>query len=155
MLENKIVRLKVKNLNTKEEVLNNLSQRLIEEGVVKPSFKQAILEREETYPTGLQFEDYSIALPHTESEHVIQSQIAIMTLDKPVTFYEMATADKEIEVKTVFMLALKDSQQHLAILQKVMELLQNKEVMKKIESFDDAPGNVDQIIKLLSDYGLN
>lgn len=155
MLENKIVKLKANNLKNNKEVLSNLADYLIEEKMVKPSFKNAVLEREDSYPTGLQFDGYGIALPHTDSEHVIKSQIAIMTLEKPVKFIEMASSDKEIDVKTIFMLALKDSNQHIKILQKVMELLQDKEAMSKIESFDDSKESVDKLIKLLEKYELN
>lgn len=155
MLENKIVKLKANNLKNNKEVLSNLADYLKEEKMVKESFKEAILEREKSYPTGLQFDGYGIALPHTDSEHVIKSQIAIMTLEKPVKFIEMASTDKEIDVKTIFMLALKDSNQHIKILQKVMELLQDKEAMSKIESFDDSKENVDKLIKLLEKYELN
>lgn len=155
MLENKIVKLKANNLKNNKEVLSNLADYLIEEKMVKESFKEAILEREKSYPTGLQFDGYGIALPHTDSQHIIKSQIAIMTLEKPVKFIEMASTDKEIDVKTIFMLALKDSNQHIKILQKVMELLQDKEAMSKIESFDDSKENVDKLIKLLEKYELN
>lgn len=155
MLENKIVKLKANNLKNNKEVLSSLADYLIEEKMVKPSFKNAVLEREDSYPTGLQFDGYGIALPHTDSEHVIKSQIAIMTLEKPVKFVEMASTDKEIDVKTIFMLALKDSNQHIKILQKVMELLQDKEAMSKIESFDDSKESVDKLIKLLKKYELN
>lgn len=155
MLENKIVKLKANNLKNNKEVLSSLADYLKEEKMVKESFKEAILEREKSYPTGLQFDGYGIALPHTDSEHVIKSQIAIMTLEKPVKFIEMASTDKEIDVKTIFMLALKDSNQHIKILQKVMELLQDKEAMSKIESFDDSKESVDKLIKLLKKYELN
>lgn len=155
MLENKIVKLKANNLKNNKEVLSSLADYLIVEKMVKPSFKNAVLEREDSYPTGLQFDGYGIALPHTDSEHVIKSQIAIMTLEKPVKFIEMASTDKEIDVKTIFMLALKDSNQHIKILQKVMELLQDKEAMRKIESFDDSKESVDKLIKLLEKYELN
>ncbi len=100
MIEKKIIKLKAKNLKDSKEVLSYLADCLIEEKMVKPSFKNAVLERENSYPTGLQFEGYAIALPHTDSEHVIKSQIAIMTLEKPVKFIEMASTDKEIDVKT-------------------------------------------------------
>ena len=155
MLENKIVKLKANNLKNNKEVLSNLADYLKEEKMVKESFKEAILEREKSYPTGLQFDGYGIALPHTDSEHVIKSQIAIMTLEKPVKFVEMATTDKEIEVKTIFMLALKDSNQHIKILQKVMELLQDKEAMSMIESFDDSKEDVENLIELLEKHELN
>lgn len=155
MIEKKIIKLKAKNLKDSKEVLSSLSDCLIEEKMVKPSFKNAVLERENSYPTGLQFDGYGIALPHTDSEHVIKSQIAIMTLEKSVKFVEMASSDKEIDVKNIFMLALKDSNQHIKILQKVMELLQDKEAMSKIESFDDSKENVEKLVEILEKYELH
>lgn len=155
MIEKKIIKLKVKNLKNSKEVLSSLADCLIEEKIVKSSFKNAVLERENSYPTGLQFDGYGIALPHTDSEHVIKSQIAIMTLEKPVKFVEMASSDKEIDAKTIFMLALKDSNQHIKILQKVMELLQDKQAMSKIESFDDSKDSVEKLVEILEKYELN
>ena len=72
-----------------------------------------------------------------------------------VKFVEMASSDKEIDVKTIFMLALKDSNQHIKILQKVMELLQDREDMTKIESFDDSKENVEKLIEILEKHELN
>ena len=155
MLENKIIKLKVKNMKNNEEVLRTLSDELIRQGIAKPSFKEAVINREKEYPTGLKFENYSIAIPHTDSEHVNKSQIAIMTLEDPVKFVEMASSDNEIDVKIIFMLALKDSEQHIKILQKVMELLQDKEAMSKLELFDDSEENINKLIKILEEYELN
>lgn len=136
-------------------MLNVLSNALIKEKIVKSSFKNAVIDREMKYPTGLEFEGYSIALPHTESEHVNKSQIAIMTLEKPVKFYEMTSLDKEIDVKIIFMLALKNSEQHIKILQKVMKLVQDKDTMNKLYSFDDSEVNIKKLIKLLEEYEFN
>lgn len=155
MFEHKIIKLKVKNIKNNKEVLNVLSNALIKEKIVKSSFKNAVIDREMKYPTGLEFEGYSIALPHTECEHVNKSQIAIMTLEKPVKFYEMTSLDKEIDVKIIFMLALKNSEQHIKILQKVMKLVQDKDTMNKLYSFDDSEVNIKKLIKLLEEYEFN
>lgn len=75
---------------------------------MKDSFAENVLKREEVFPTGLLINDVGIAIPHTDAEHVNDSQIAFMSLKTPVTFYEMGTADKEISVSLIFMLALKE-----------------------------------------------
>lgn len=155
MLENKIIKLKERKLNNKKEVLEKLADILIEKKIVKESFKEAVIKRELKYPTGLQFESYGIALPHTESEYVNTSQIAIMTLEQPVKFIEMASDNKEIDVKTIFMLALKDKEQHIKILQKLIEIVQDEAVMNNLESFENSEENVNEIIKILEKYGLN
>ena len=137
MLDKEIFEINVKNISSKEEALTYLSDKLIEKGIVKESYKEAILNREKVFPTGLQFEKYGIAIPHTDVEHVYKEQIAVMTLENPVSFYQMGTNDVEVSVKVIFMLALKEAHSQLTILQQLIEILQDKEIMEKLMNMDE------------------
>ena len=137
MLDKEIFEINVKNISSKEEALTYLSDKLIEKGIVKESYKEAILNREKVFPTGLQFEKYGIAIPHTDVEHVKKEQIAVMTLENPVSFYQMGTNDVEVSVKVIFMLALKEAHSQLTILQQLIEILQDKEIMEKLMNMDE------------------
>ena len=137
MLDKEIFVINVKNISSKEEALTYLSDKLIEKGIVKESYKEAILNREKVFPTGLQFEKYGIAIPHTYVEHVNKEQIAVMTLENPVSFYQMGTNDVEVSVKVIFMLALKEAHSQLTILQQLIEILQDKEIMEKLMNMDE------------------
>ncbi|MFD3126699.1 PTS sugar transporter subunit IIA, partial [Streptococcus agalactiae] len=46
-------------------LLEVLSQYLLQKGYVKTEFSKAILQREKDYPTGLQLENMAVAIPHT------------------------------------------------------------------------------------------
>ena len=81
-------------VNSQKEALSIIATCLYQTGLVKDSFAENVLKREEVFPTGLLINDVGIAIPHTDAEHVNDSQIAFMSLKKPVTFYEMGTADK-------------------------------------------------------------
>ena len=137
MLDKEIFEINVKNISSKEEALTYLSDKLIEKGIVKESYKEAILNREKVFPTGLQFEKYGIAIPHTDVEHVHKEQIAVMTLENPVSFYQMGTNDVEVSVKVIFMLALKEAHSQLTILQQLIEILQDKEIMESLMNMDE------------------
>ncbi len=137
MLDKEIFEINVKNISSKEEALTYLSDKLIEKGIVKESYKEAILNREKVFPTGLQFEKYGIAIPHTDVEHVYKEQIAVMTLENPVSFYQMGINDVEVSVKVIFMLALKEAHSQLTILQQLIEILQDKEIMEKLMNMDE------------------
>lgn len=100
---------------------------------MKDSFAENVLKREEVFPTGLLINDVGIAIPHTDAEHVNDSQIAFMSLKKPVTFYEMGTADKEISVSLIFMLALKEPHAQLEMLQKLITMFQKKRWFKSFK----------------------
>lgn len=137
MLDKEIFEINVKNISSKEEALTYLSDKLIEKGIVKESYKEAILNREKVFPTGLQFEKYGIAIPHTDVEYVNKEQIAVMTLQNPVSFYQMGTNDVEVPVKVIFMLALKEAHSQLTILQQLIEILQDKEIMERLMNMDE------------------
>ena len=80
-----------------------------------------------------------VAIPHTDPDKVIEPQIGFMSLKHPVTFHQMGD-NAEIQVKLIFMLALKKSDDQLSMLQKLMALFQNQEAMdalQKIEQKND------------------
>src|SRR5690625_7772544 len=70
---------------------------------------------------------YNIAMPHTDPDHVIQSSIAIASLTDPVTFYRMDHPSKPIEVTIVFVLAVKESQQQVKVIETLMNILRDQQ----------------------------
>ena len=135
MLNEEVFEMNVPNMKTKEEALSYLADKLISKGIVKESYKQAIIDREHVFPTGLQFEAYGIAIPHTDVEHVL------MTLKEAVSFYQMGTNDVEVPVRVIFMLALKEAHSQLTMLQQLMEVLQDQDIMERILSMDENTPN--------------
>lgn len=150
MFNKEIFALNVANMQTDEEVLSYLAEKLFEEGVVKDTFKEAIIQREEAFATGLLVNEIGVAIPHTESVHVNQSQIAVMTLKTPVMFKQMGDPSIEVPVRIVFMLALQDANAHLTMLQKLIELIQNKELITEILSLSDNEDDIHSLKKLLA-----
>lgn len=143
-----LIFLQVPALETAEDALTYLGNQLQDQAIVKDSFVSAIIDREKVFPTGLQFDGYGVALPHTDAEHVRQTQIALMTLERPVTFTQMATKDQEVEVGLIVMLAIKEAHSQLEMLQKLISLLQNKALVEEIMSCPK--GQESHILDLLS-----
>ena len=56
----------------RDEVLTTIGDNLVNKHLVRPSFVPAIIERENEFPTGLPTAGVSVAIPHTDVEHVIQ-----------------------------------------------------------------------------------
>ena len=48
---------------TRDEALRNMGMLLFEKGYVRESYTEALLKREEIYPTGLNLQTISIAMP--------------------------------------------------------------------------------------------
>jgi PTS system galactitol-specific IIA component len=120
------------NVKSREEAFRQLTNKLEQQGYVTDDFLDHIIEREAQFPTGLSVNSIGVAIPHTDSEYVKQSQIAFMSLEKPIRFYEMGTNDKAIDVHMIFMLALKEPHEQLEMLQKLIEMIQQQETMQKL-----------------------
>lgn len=88
-------------LDTPKEVLNFMSDKLIEAGLVEESFKEAVLKREELSPTSF---IYSFAVPHPLNAMSKESKISIAFLKKPIQW-------GEFQVKLVLLLAIEDEKQ--------------------------------------------
>lgn len=154
MLDENIMQFQVSGLKTREEVLAYLGQVMVDCGVVYESYPTAVLEREKIFPTGLQFQDYGIAIPHTDVERVKKAQLAIMTLDQPVEFYQMGTSDVVVPVQVVFMLALKEAHQQLTLLQDLVALLQDSQAMAAICQLPNQPESQEVLGMILAQHGI-
>lgn len=124
--------------DSKEQVLTVLGSQLMKSGFVKDGFIDSILKREENYPTGLPTEPFGVAIPHTDADMVNDSTIAFASLKQPVQFSMMGNNDVPVNVKLVFMLALKNPDDQLEMLQKLVELFQDPDVLTKLAETKDA-----------------
>ncbi|OYQ67955.1 PTS sugar transporter subunit IIA [Aerococcus sp. 1KP-2016] len=149
MVEYEVIHFNVSGLKSDLDVLSFLSDDLFEKGIVKKSFKKAIQDREKEFATGLLVNGIGFAIPHTDIEHVNESQIAILTLKNSVEFYQMGDNTTKVPVRIVFMLALKEAKSHLEMLQKLVELMQNNESIDQILSLEDSEKSKQEMIKIL------
>ena len=119
---------------TPKEIITKLGNLLYKYGFVKESYIQAVLDREEKFPTGLQARIAGVAVPHTDTEHVINPAIAIATLEKPVVFHQMGgTPNSIVNVEVVIMLAIHNAKLVIPILRKVIFILENDKALLKIK----------------------
>jgi PTS system galactitol-specific IIA component len=78
------------NKKSREEVLEELSNAAINAGYAKPGYYEAILEREEEYPTGLHTPEIKVAIPHADAEWANTPSLTIGLLEHPVIFKQAA-----------------------------------------------------------------
>ncbi|MBE2135469.1 PTS sugar transporter subunit IIA [Staphylococcus argenteus] len=116
----------------KESVLSQMSDVLCQNGFVKSTFKDAVIEREKEFATGLPTHLCSVAIPHTDVEHINNRTIGVAILEKEVSFVEMGTLDQQTDVKIVFMLAMDKVDDQLKLLQQLMQIFQSEEKLEQI-----------------------
>ncbi|WP_443972534.1 PTS sugar transporter subunit IIA [Streptococcus agalactiae] len=153
MLEDKVIVFQKSHLDSSEEALDYVSHLLLQSGAVKESYPNAIQEREKAFPTGLMFSDYGVAIPHTDIEHVNYSQMAIVSLKNPVVFQQMGKGE-DVEVNIIFMLALKEAHQQVDLLSQLIELFQNKVLLKTLLALGNERSAIDQALGLLKAQGI-
>lgn len=106
------------------ELFQQMFQEAFKQGFVKETFLPKIKERESIFPTGLCINDYSIAIPHTDPEHVVEQFIAVAILEKPVEFSLMEDNTKTTNVQVVLMLGLNQPHSQIEVLQELMQVIQ-------------------------------
>jgi len=119
-------------VESKEEIIHLLGKLLQNNGFVKDTYIQAVLDREIIFPTGLQTKSVGFAIPHTDADHVEKTTVAIASLEKPVIFNSMGSPDDEISVSVVMMLAISDPKQVVGTLVKVISILENEVTIDKL-----------------------
>ncbi|ERK28977.1 PTS sugar transporter subunit IIA [Clostridium intestinale] len=132
MLDLDLIELKLK-AKSSQEVIEKLGSLMLSKGYVLDSYVHAVLTREETLPTGLPIDGFSVAIPHTDSGHVNESTIAIATLEEPVEFNMMIDPTQKTKVQLVFLLAVKNPNAQVQLLKTLMSVFQNKELLMNLQ----------------------
>lgn len=123
---------------TYEDVMRAVGQKVTAEGFAKESYVDALINREKDFPTGLDIDGFGVAIPHTDVSHVNKAATAIAILKNPVTFVQMGTDDDYVDAKVVFVLAVDDPKGHLEQLQRIISIIQDKNVLEKLTQVNEA-----------------
>lgn len=118
--------------DTAEDALRTVCGELERAGYVKSGYGDAVVSREQMYPTGLPTQDAFVAVPHASGEYVNSSAIAVVVLKKPVAFGSMEDPEEQLPVNLFFLLALKEGTTHRDILQELMGLFQRPNLLRAI-----------------------
>ena len=116
--------------DTRDEVLRNIASVYMEKGIAKPTFYDALLERERDYPTGLPIGNINVAIPHTYPEHINEIAVGIAIPKNPVVFMEMGGDDREVVCSVVVCLALKKMDDNVRMLPSLMDFFAVEDNLK-------------------------
>lgn len=124
-----LAQLDVKNA---DEAISTLADILYKHKNVNQDYKQAVLDREKIFPTGLPSGKIGVAIPHTDVKYVNTPAIAFATLNKPIVFKNMADKSQDVKVQFIAMLAMKEPHSQVELLQKLMELFQHQDLLESL-----------------------
>ncbi len=130
---------------TAEEVIQQLAEKLEKKKWVKDGYIQAVLNRENEYPTGLPTNGTAVAIPHTNAEFCLKSAMVTGILRKPVSFGNMANPDEKLPVRIVFLLAMKEPAFQVHWLKQLVSMLRKPGMLENLVN----QSSVDEVVDLL------
>lgn len=131
-----------------QDALDKMANMLLSKGIVKESYIPAVKEREIVYSTGLACEDMGVAIPHTDAEHVNIQAMGVGILDEPVQFAQMGTPEIKVDVKIIFMLAIKEPHKQMEFLQALMGIFAEAGKLNRLLETKDEQ----EIVSVLREY---
>ena len=114
------------------QVIEQLGKLLLDQGYVRDTFIPAVIEREKVFATGLPTPEIQVAIPHADVEHVLRSAIAVGVLSETVEFGEMGNPEGKVQVSIVCMLAVKESDSLVLLLQNLVGILQDPALLRRV-----------------------
>ena len=119
-------------VQTFEEVIQLVGTQFIASGIAKESYTQAVIEREKVYPTGLPASGHNIAIPHTDSQHVLRPGIAVVVTKAPIEVSMMGSPEMKLKSQLFFPLAMEHPKKQLDLLRQLMKFFQDEEKLDRI-----------------------
>ncbi|MGI6229687.1 MAG: PTS sugar transporter subunit IIA [Tractidigestivibacter sp.] len=131
------------------DFFGKLHDRLAPKGYLKDTWLDAIRTRETNYPTGLELENISVAIPHVEPENIEKPYIAVAKPVRPVAFQPMAAmVDHPVQAQLVINLGLlAHDEDQVAVLQTLMNVFMDKAACEDILAQTTGEGMVNTIVK--------
>lgn len=118
-----------KSFKNQQAFFEAISEELFSKGWVKASFKEALVKREQAFPTGLETQPISVAIPHTDAEYVKKNFIAMIRVNEPISFVHMGIPNKKVAARIMFLLGIVDPANQVKILSNLVTLLSNEKIM--------------------------
>lgn len=103
--------------------LTALADRAEAAGLVRPSFRSALLEREREHPTGLPTA-VPVAIPHADTEHVVVPALGLARLKHPVVFEEMGGTGSSVPVTFIVLILMTEPHEQVPLLTRLITLFQ-------------------------------
>ena len=131
-------------VNNKNELFFFFCRELLKKGYVCNTYEEKLMEREESYPTGLKLTTMGVAIPHANTEYSKANKFIVLNLKKQIEFKNMED-ESNVNVCLVIGLVFNDKDKHMDNLMKLSLLLQNEEKLKEIKE----AGTKDEVYKTL------
>ncbi|MFD1610088.1 PTS sugar transporter subunit IIA [Oceanobacillus luteolus] len=134
-------------LANQNELFDFMADELEKKKYVTKDFREAIKLREKEFPTGLSLGDFNVAIAHTDTTYSRAQKLVVVKPEQSIEFKNIQDL-QPLDVDIVFGLILNDSDKHLEVLQKLSNILQDRNIIKKIKNVKSQ----DELISLMQNH---
>ncbi|KRN65031.1 pts system, galactitol-specific iia component [Pediococcus cellicola] len=118
-----------------QQLFDFIGSDAIEKNFAKLGYISGLEKRELSYPTGLQFPDIPIALPHVDSKYIGKPFIYIARTKKVLKVRQMGDG-REMSTNNFLFLGIKNASKQPELLAHMMNAFQNKEFVQTFLKID-------------------
>lgn len=135
-----------------EEALEELGEYVVERGYAAPEYVDALLEREASYPTGLDIPtaDFGLAIPHADPDYVTEPAIIVGFPADTLSFRSMDDPDESVSVDVVVLLLVTETEGYTTFLSNLTKLFQDEQFVRLARERDG-----DGLLDLVTDRCLD
>lgn len=133
MIETKLIVDTGIDLRDSQDTLTFISEYLCAQQYVKPTYRQAIFEREANFPTGIDLGFGAVAIPHCDASHANKPCIYLIKPKQPVKF-DRADDEGKVEVHLIIALVVTDPKEQMTLLRSLFSSLQDEDFYRSLTS---------------------
>jgi len=124
-------------IGDRDTILSTLSDYLLERGIVKSGYREALIKRENVYPTGIKIkDDLAVAIPHTDVEYANENAIVICLPQNEVYFQNIEDPNESIKVSAIFLLVISNPSHYVKFLSNLTMAFQREEFLNALKNRD-------------------
>lgn len=124
-------------VETAEDCIRLMAGLFEQYGYVKPGYGDAVAKREREYPTGLPGKEMNLAIPHTNNQLVNRPAVGVIIPKRPVKFAMMGMKETLLDCELVMPLVVQDSKRQIQMLKKMMKIIQDGALLRRIKDSKD------------------
>lgn len=134
------------------ELFDEVCRCLVAEGLVHPTYPEALARREEQYPTGLDLVDRAVAIPHTDDDQVIAPGLGLCRNQQATIFHAMDDPHRELPVRLSIFPLMTDPRQQTEMLGAAIGLLVDDEACRRLleGSHEEALAQLEGLVSTLA-----
>lgn len=135
---------------TPDELFAQLEGPLTAGGYIAGGWREAISQRERTYPTGISMPAASIAVPHIDAAYVRKPYIAIVKPTAPMVFHPMAGMGELVPARLVANVGITADDNQVTLLQALMDIFTDADAADEVLAQTTPEGMVRTLARYLS-----